>query len=307
MSLGGSSGGGGSSGLDPAMRDAFLANAQRATGVAEKLGARQFADYNPTQARAATQLMRATGADGMPAVGTAAVGQAANLAGYAGQYQPNQVSSDVIAPKSFLSADIGAYMNPYQQEVIDRTIADVNRGRQIASASDAAKAIGQKAFGGSRAGVVEAETAGNYDRNLGDQIANLRMQGFNTAAGLATGDITRDLQAAQANQGSRLAAGQSNQQAGLTANQQRLAAAESLRSTGTTEQAMEMANIDQLLKVGGMEQARRQEILDSIRNLPLEQQQIINQALGLNVGGGSGATSSQSQESRQGLLGLLGL
>jgi hypothetical protein len=37
----------------------------------------------------------------------------------------------------------------------------------------------------------------------------------------------------------------------------------------------------------------------------LEQQQIINQALGLNVGGGSGATSTST--SRQGLLGLLGI
>jgi hypothetical protein len=37
----------------------------------------------------------------------------------------------------------------------------------------------------------------------------------------------------------------------------------------------------------------------------LEQQQIINQALGLNVGGGSGMQTSST--SRQGLLGLLGL
>jgi hypothetical protein len=45
--------------------------------------------------------------------------------------------------------------------------------------------------------------------------------------------------------------------------------------------------------------------LDAIRNLPLEQQQILNQALGINVGGGSGV--QQTSTSRQGLLGLLGL
>jgi hypothetical protein len=300
---GGSSGGG--SQLDPEMRDAFLNNRNRATGVAENLGARQFADYNPAQRAGFARLTASTGFNGTPAIGTGAVGQAVDMAGSAGQYRPGQVSSDVIAPRSFLQADIGAYMNPYQQEVIDRTMADINRSRQIAGASDAAKAIGQKAFGGSRAAVVEAETAGNYDRNLGDQIANLRMQGFNTAANLATGDITRDLQAAQANQQSRLNAAQSNQQAGLTGNQQSLAAAESLRASGVTQQQMEASNIDQLMKYAGIDQARSQEILDSIRNLPLEQQQIINQALGLNVGGGSGMQSSQ--ESRQGLLGLLGL
>ena len=303
--LGGSSGGGGSSGLDPQMRDAFLGNVNRATGVAENLGARQFADYNPIQVDAYNLVKSYS--ENNNAEDKLNVRQAADLAGYAGQYQPDKVSSDVIAPKSFLQADIGAYMNPYQQEVIDRTMADINRSRQIAGASDAAKAIGQKAFGGSRAGVVEAETAGNYDRNALDAIANLRLQGFNTASGLATGDITRDLQAAQANQGSRLAAGQSNQQAGLTANQQRLAAAESLRTTGQTQQDMGIKQIEAMLSVGGMEQKQRQEIMDAIRNLPLEQQQVINQALGLNVGGGSGATSNQSQESRQGLLGLLGL
>jgi len=37
----------------------------------------------------------------------------------------------------------------------------------------------------------------------------------------------------------------------------------------------------------------------------LEQQQILNQALGINVGGGSGMQSTST--SRQGLLGLLGI
>jgi len=303
MSLGGGSSQ--SSSTDPRFVDAWLQNKDRATGVAQNLGVRQFADWNPTQVNAYDQTRATAGLNGAPATGTAAVGQAASLAGNAGNYQPNQVTSDVIAPKSFLQADIGAYMNPYQQEVIDRTMADINRSRQIAGASDAAKAIGQKAFGGSRAGVVEAETAGNYDRNALDAIANLRMQGFNTAAGLATGDIGRELQAAQANQGSRLTAAQANQQAGLTANQQRLAAADSLRTTGAAQQAMDITNIDQMLKVGGMEQAQRQQIMDAYRNLPLEQQQVINQAMALNPGGGAGATSTG--ESKQGLLGLLGL
>jgi hypothetical protein len=43
------------------------------------------------------------------------------------------------------------------------------------------------------------------------------------------------------------------------------------------------------------------------RRLELERQQIINQSLGINVGGGSGMQSTSSQESRQGLLGLLGI
>lgn len=37
--------------LDPAMRDAFLGNVTRATGVAEGLQPRQFADFNADQQR----------------------------------------------------------------------------------------------------------------------------------------------------------------------------------------------------------------------------------------------------------------
>jgi hypothetical protein len=54
-----------------------------------------------------------------------------------------------------------------------------------------------------------------------------------------------------------------------------------------------------------LQQGFSQQQLDAIRNLPLEQQQILNQALGINVGGGSGQT--QTSTSRQGILGLLGI
>ena len=68
---------------------------------------------------------------------------------------------------------------------------------------------------------------------------------------------------------------------------------------------MGFAGADQLSKIGNFEQQFSQQQLDAIRNLPLEQQQIINQALGLNVGGGSGTVSSQ--QSSNGILGALGL
>jgi hypothetical protein len=60
-----------------------------------------------------------------------------------------------------------------------------------------------------------------------------------------------------------------------------------------------------LSNLGQFQQQYTQQQLDAIRNLPLEQQQIVNQALGLNIGGGSGTTSTSS--SRQGLLGALGI
>jgi hypothetical protein len=45
-------------------------------------------------------------------------------------------------------------------------------------------------------------------------------------------------------------------------------------------------------QIGQQQQAMTQAQLDAIRNLPLEQQQIINEALSLNPAGGSGVQSS---------------
>ena len=96
-----------------------------------------------------------------------------------------------------------------------------------------------------------------------------------------------------------------NQGAGLTANQQRIGAGTNMANTARTFQDMGLTGANALNTIAGQRQAFSQQQLDAIRNLPLEQQQILNQALGINVGGGSGQTSTST--SRQGLLGLLGI
>jgi hypothetical protein len=111
-------------------------------------------------------------------------------------------------------------------------------------------------------------------------------------AGLS--NVDRALQASLANQG-----------AGLTANQQSIAAANQMANAGTAFTNMGLSANQALADQGLLRQGFSQQQLDAIRNLPLEQQQILNQALGINVGGGSGA--QQTSTSRQGLLGLLGL
>jgi len=102
-----------------------------------------------------------------------------------------------------------------------------------------------------------------------------------------------------------LQANLANQQAGLAANQQALTSGSQLASAATNLQNLGFGQANQLAQQGALQQGFSQQQLDAIRNLPLEQQQILNQALGLNVGGGSGMQSSST--SRQGLLGLLGL
>jgi len=99
-------------------------------------------------------------------------------------------------------------------------------------------------------------------------------------------------QASQFNAGNFLQANLANQQAGLQANQQRMGASGLLSNIAGQGQQMGFAGANALAQQGGAQQQLSQAQLDAVRNLPLEQQQIINQALGLNVGGGSGMQSS---------------
>lgn len=77
------------------------------------------------------------------------------------------------------------YMNPYQQQVIDASMGDIERQRQQQQLRDRAAAVQAKAFGGSRQGVAEALTNEAYDRTAANTAAQLRSQGFSQAQTLA--------------------------------------------------------------------------------------------------------------------------
>lgn len=144
--------------------------------------------------------------------------------------------------------------------------------------------------------VGQLNTQNQQQTNLANQAATNQASQFTAAA---------QNQIAQQNAANFLQANLANQGAGLQANQQRLGASGQLASVAGQGQQMGLAGANALAQQGAAQQGFSQAQLDAIRNLPLEQQQIINQALGLNVGGGSGAQSSST--SRQGLLGVLGL
>jgi hypothetical protein len=128
---------------------------------------------------------------------------------------------------------------------------------------------------------------------LANALAGNQMSQFNAAQQQTAG---------LANAQNRLQASLANQGAGLQANQQNIGAASQLANAATNLQNLGFAQSNQLRDQGLIQQGFSQQQLDAIRNLPLEQQQILNQALGINVGGGSGMQSSSS--SGQGLFGL---
>jgi len=84
--------------------------------------------------------------------------------------------------------DINSFYNPFQKQVIDNAMADLNRGRQLQIQSDQDAAIGRGAFGGSRSAVLEAETNRNFADRAGNVAANLRQQGFDSSVANAMAD-----------------------------------------------------------------------------------------------------------------------
>jgi len=76
------------------------------------------------------------------------------------------------------------YMNPYQQEVIDYSLADIERARQGQISAEGARATAAKAFGGTRQGVTRALVDEAALRNAGNLSAQLRQQGFTQAQNL---------------------------------------------------------------------------------------------------------------------------
>jgi hypothetical protein len=97
-----------------------------------------------------------------------------NVIDQMGAFQPTQAAID-------------PYMNPFTQNVIDRTAADMRRQDQINQAQQRQQLVAAGAFGGSRDALLRSEAASNLNRNIGDMSAELRMQGFESAMDRAKG------------------------------------------------------------------------------------------------------------------------
>ncbi len=101
------------------------------------------------------------------------VGAGTGIAGFEPFLQQAQAFS---GPQAFQQ-----FMSPYQQNVIDTTLAEFDRQRQISAQAIPAAAIQAGAFGGGREGVQRAEFGALSDRNRAALQAQLLQQGFNQA------------------------------------------------------------------------------------------------------------------------------
>jgi hypothetical protein len=144
----------------------------------------KVAGFNPDQLRQfeATRGLFETGMQYDPLTGLQGLAQQ-------GAPQIGQVGS-------LLGADIGAYQSPYQQQVIDQSMADIQRQADIARGQSQSQAIGAGAFGGSRSALLESESQRPYIEQQARTAAGLRQSGFEQAQRAAESDIARQQQMA---------------------------------------------------------------------------------------------------------------
>jgi len=76
-------------------------------------------------------------------------------------------------PQNFLSGNIQAYQNPYQQQVINKTMQDIERQRTMADQGVRANAIGSNAFGGTREAIARQENNRNFLDTSATTLAQL--------------------------------------------------------------------------------------------------------------------------------------
>lgn len=242
--LGGNSGGGTPKYAKKALQGMWAQTQQVANRPFEPYSGQLTAGLSPTQQMGIQGVVGAVNSN----VGGSAVNAAIDLARQAGGYRPLTVTPGTMASSqmtpaamqavgdvaaaavdpaaigsvragSFLGGDVSAYLNPYIAQVIDTTMTDLNRQREMQRQADNARAVSAQAFGGSRQAVVDAETNATFNNTRASTLANLYSQGYGQAAELMMRDHDRALQADTSNQAaSQYAVGQNagfQQQAGL--------------------------------------------------------------------------------------------
>ena len=105
-----------------------------------------------------------------------------------------QLQKDASAAAAGLGSLVGPqayqpFMSPYQQEVIDTTLAEFDRQQAIQQTGLRDAAIQRGAFGGARSGIQAAEAANQAALGRAGLQAQLLQQGFQQAQAAAANDL----------------------------------------------------------------------------------------------------------------------
>lgn len=172
------------SSIDPQIKAEYLANLERAKQTAAGLEARQIAQPGAMYTGAEQQLYN-------------------------------------LGTTPFGAADIAKFYNPYQEQVVQGALGDIERARQMQEQANRDQATRARAFGGSRQGVVTGMTNEAALRQAATTGAQLRSAGYTQAANL-----------------------------GLQARPMDMAGLQTSLGLGTTRTALEQARLDALRNLG---------------------------------------------------------
>jgi hypothetical protein len=151
--------------------------------------------------------------------------------------------------RGLLSQDIGAYQSPYQQQVIDLAMGDIQRQADIARTGAQERAIRAGAFGGSRSAIIESESQRPYAEQMARTSADLRQRGYEQAQAAAQSDLARQQQlgmfGSEQQQQRALQQAQLGQQAGI------------FGAELGQQRRMQQAQLQQQRQMGGLDIAGR--------------------------------------------------
>jgi hypothetical protein len=146
--------------IDPQIKEEYFKNLEQARSVAGALPVQQFAGFNPL-------------------------------------YQGGEEVLTNFGFTPFNHACIQEFMNPYELQVIQGTLGDIEQSRQMAAMQNAQQATAARAFGGSRYGVQQSLTDQGALAQAAKTAAQMRQQGYGQAAQMAQAARQMGLQGAQ--------------------------------------------------------------------------------------------------------------
>ena len=99
------------------------------------------------------------------------------------------------------AGSIAEYMSPYQQQVIDTSLAEFDKQAAMRQQAISDAAVGLGGFGGGREGVMQSEYQLGSDKNRAALQAQLQQQGFSQAQAARQADMASQLGIGQAQAG----------------------------------------------------------------------------------------------------------
>lgn len=237
-------------------------------GIAQQIPGYQFAGFTPEQQQAfglASQNVGSYQPALQQAMGTSGLG-VAGLLGATQAYDPSSAQ---------------AFMDPYQQQVTQQALAELDKQGQMAQANLAGQATRAGAFGGSRFGVAQAE--------LGKNLQDIKSRRIFE-------DLSRNYQQAQ---GAAMGAQEAQQRRQLGVGQQLGAMAKTQAGLGALGQQLGQADVQSLLGIGGMQQQLGQAQMEANRQQQIQAQQEPFRRLGFASDILRGTPSSSIQYTQQ--------